>query len=149
MGDINWGRVVLGGLVAGLVINVLEFILNGVVLAKDWQAAILALGRPPVTGGLVAVFFAWSFIMWGFLVGVLGVWLYAAIRPRYGAGSKTALRAGSVVRGLSYLMTSVSPFLLNLYPRRILTIGVSVGLAEVFWATQIGTRLYRERSAAR
>jgi hypothetical protein len=31
MSSINWGRVILGGLLAGLVINVFEFVLNGVV----------------------------------------------------------------------------------------------------------------------
>ena len=29
------------------------------------------------------------FTVWGFLVGIFAVWLYAAIRPRYGAGAKT------------------------------------------------------------
>ena len=45
MGKINWTRVILGGLVAGVVINISEFVLNGVVLAKDMEAAISALGR--------------------------------------------------------------------------------------------------------
>lgn len=34
MGGINWGRVILGGLLAGILINVFEFILNGIILAK-------------------------------------------------------------------------------------------------------------------
>src|SRR5262245_50261571 len=57
MSSINWGRVVLGALLAGIVINVVEFILNGVVLAKDWSAAMTALGIPPVAGSQIAVFF--------------------------------------------------------------------------------------------
>jgi len=44
MSSINWGRVILGGLVAGMLINVVEFLLNDVGLAKDWEGAILALG---------------------------------------------------------------------------------------------------------
>jgi hypothetical protein len=35
MSSITWGRVILGGLMAGMVINLFEFFLNGVVLAKD------------------------------------------------------------------------------------------------------------------
>ena len=84
MGKINWTRVILGGLVAGVIINVFESVLNGVILAKDMEAAISALGRQ-MGGGALAVFIAW-----GFLVGIFAVWLYAAIRPRYGAGPKTA-----------------------------------------------------------
>ncbi len=45
MGKINWTRVILGGLVAGVIINVFESVLNGVILAKDMEAAISALGR--------------------------------------------------------------------------------------------------------
>ena len=144
MSSINWGRVILGGLVAGMLINVVEFLLNGVVLAKAWEVAMLALGRPPIVGSYIAVFFIWSFMLWGFLIGIFAVWLYAAILPRYGAGPKTALYVGAFVWGLGYLLTSVAPFLLNLYPRRIFGIGLTVGLLEILLATLIGAWLYRE-----
>src|SRR5712691_5631989 len=39
MGKINWNRVILGGLVAGVIINIFEFVLNGLILAKDMEAA--------------------------------------------------------------------------------------------------------------
>ena len=144
MRGINWGRVILGGLVGGMLINIVEFVLNAVVLAKDWEAAMVSLGRPPIAGGEIAVFFVWSFILWGFLIGIFSVWFYAAIRPRYGPGAKTAVCAGSAVWGLGYLMTTITPFLLQLYPRRILAIALAVGLAEVLLATLIGAWLYRE-----
>ena len=136
--------MILGGLVAGMLINVVEFLLNGVVLAKDWEGAILALGRSPIASSQLAVFFIWGFILWGFLIGIFAVWLYAAIRPRYGAGPKTALYVGSFVWVLGYLLPSVTPFLLNLWPHRISGIGLTVGLLEVLLATLIGARLYRE-----
>jgi len=94
MGKINWNRVILGGLVAGLIINIFEFVLNGVILARDMEAAMTALGRQ-VGGSALAMFTVWCF-----LVGIFAVWLYAAIRPRYGAGPKTALCAGAAVWGL-------------------------------------------------
>ena len=52
MGKINWTRVILGGLVAGVIINISEFLLNGVVLAKDMEAAMRALGRQMGAGQL-------------------------------------------------------------------------------------------------
>src|SRR6267143_888447 len=45
MGKINWARVLLGGLLAGFIINIFEYVTNGVVLAADWDAAMKALGR--------------------------------------------------------------------------------------------------------
>ena len=34
MGKINWVRVILGGVVAGIIINIFEHLLNGVNLAR-------------------------------------------------------------------------------------------------------------------
>ncbi len=143
MGSINWTRVILGGLVAGVVINVFESVLNGVVLAKDWEAAMAAMGKPPMAGNQIA-----AFVAWGFVVGIFAVWLYAAIRPRYGAGPKTALCAGLAVWGLGYLLASVAPLVLELFPARVMVIGLVVGLVEVLAATLVGAWLYREGGIA-
>ena len=141
MGKINWTRVILGGLVAGLIINIFEYVLNGVVLAKDMEAAITALGRQMGGGALL------MFSVWGILVGIFAVWLYAAIRPRYGAGPKTAACAGAAVWGLGYLLASVTPVALHLFPRHLMAIGLAVGLVEVIAGTLAGAWLYREDTA--
>jgi hypothetical protein len=141
MGKINWTRVILGGLVAGLIINVFESVMNGVILAKDMEAAISALGRQ-MGGGALAMFIAW-----GFLVGIFAIWLYASIRPRYGAGPKTAACAGAAVWGLGYLLAAVTPIALHLFPRRLMAIGLAVGLVEVIIGTIAGAWLYREETS--
>ena len=46
MGQINLGRVVIGGLLAGLIINIGEFILNGLLLEEQMNAAMAALNKP-------------------------------------------------------------------------------------------------------
>jgi hypothetical protein len=116
-------------------------LLNGVIIAKDMEAAMSALGRH-VGGGALAMF-----TVWGFLVGVFAVWLYAAIRPPYGAGPKTAACAGAAVWGLGYLLAAVTPLALHLLPRRIMAIGLAVGLVEVIVGTLVGAWLYREETA--
>ena len=141
MGKINWNRVILGGLVAGAIINIFEFALHGFVLAKDMDTAVRALGREVGSGALL------MFLVWGFLVGIFAVWLYAAIRPRYGAGPKTALCAGAAVWGLGYLLASVMPIALHIFPRHIMAIGLAVGLVEVLVGTVAGAWLYREATA--
>ena len=140
MGKINWTRVILGGLVGGVIINIFEYVLNGVILAKDMEAAIRALGRQMGGGALV------MFTVWGFLVGIFTVWLYAAIRPRYGAGLKTAACAGAAVWGLAYLLASVTPLALHPFPRRLMAIGLVVGLVEVIAGTLAGAWLYHEET---
>jgi hypothetical protein len=141
MGKINWKRVILGGLVAGAIINIFEWVINGVILAEDMEAAIRALGKHMGGGELVV------FSVWGFLVGIFAVWLYAAIRPRYGAGPKTAACAGAAVWGLGYLLASVTPLTLKLFPPRVMGINLAVGLVEVLVGTVAGAWLYREGPA--
>ena len=46
MGRINWGRVFLGGLLAGVVVNVSESLLNAVVVKKQAVFAIAPLRSP-------------------------------------------------------------------------------------------------------
>src|SRR5260370_3431450 len=84
MGKINWTRVLLGGLFAGFIINIFEYVTNGVVLAAAWDAAMNALGRH-LSNSAVAVF-----IVGGFIGGIATIWLYAATRPPFAAGPKTA-----------------------------------------------------------
>jgi len=141
MGKINWARVVLGGLVAGFIINIFEYVLNAVVFAKEMEEAVSALGRQ-LGPNQIAVF-----IVWGLLVCIFAVWLYAAIRPRYGAGAGTALCAGAAVWGLGYLLAAVTPFVLKLFPPRLMMIGLAVGLVEVLVGTLAGAWLYREETA--
>jgi hypothetical protein len=121
-----------------------DIVLDADYMKERHRRAVLPSGRrgpaarPPIAGSQIAVFFVWSFILWGFLIGIFAVWLYAAMGPRYGAGPKTALCGGSFVWSLGYLLTSVTPFLLNLYPRRIFAIGHTVGLVEALLATLVG-----------
>lgn len=84
------------------------------------------------------------FVLWGFGAGIFAVWFYAAIRPRYGAGPKTALCAGLAVWFPGCLLASVAPIVLDLFPTRVLVVGLVVGLVEVLAATLLGARLCQE-----
>ena len=138
MGKINWARVLLGGLLAGLVINVFEFILNTLVLGREWEAAMKALGHT-FPASAIGVF-----VVWGFLGGITSVWLYAAIRPRFGAGPRTAAIAGFGYWYAGYFFPFLGMMAEGLFPLRLLVIGVVVGLVEVIVGTELGAWLYRE-----
>ncbi|TMQ60127.1 MAG: hypothetical protein E6K75_03310 [Candidatus Eisenbacteria bacterium] len=93
MARINTGRVILGGLLAGLVINVVSVLCNFLLVGKKIMQAqqaghFLAQPRFPFLP-------AWLILM--FLVGIALVWLYAAVRPRLGPGPGTALKVGILV----------------------------------------------------
>jgi hypothetical protein len=142
MGKINWGRVFLGGIVAGIVINLSETLLNGVVFKNDMAEAMRALGKNPeamMTGSTMAVW-----ILWGFLAGIGAVWGYAAIRPRFGPGAKTAAIAGVAVWFFACFLPNVAMLNMGLFPQRIIMIGLIWGLVELVVATVAGAWLYKE-----
>ena len=144
MAHTNRGRVVLGGLLAGVVINVVEFVTNGVILKDAWGQAMQALQKSstPTAGEIVL------FNVWGFLAGIGAVWLYAAIRPRYGQGVGTAVRAGIAVWVLAYFLGNLMFYSLGLFPARLLVITSIVGLFEIVIATVAGASIYKEEAQA-
>jgi len=143
MGKINWGRILLGGIVAGIIIDVGEFVLHGVVLGPEWRQVMEALGRPLQETAGTMVFY----MLLGLPYGILAVWLYAAIRPRFGAGPTTALYAGFGVWLLGYLLPTLVWAPMGLFPGRLLRIALLAGLAEILVATLAGASLYKEQAA--
>jgi hypothetical protein len=144
MGKICLSRAIAGGLLAGLVINVIEFLVNSLWLAKEWEAVMTAMGKPPGNSPAQIVVFS----LWGFVMGIVLVWLYAAIRPRFGAGPRTALTASLAVWILGYLLSMVPPLVLEIFPVRLGLISMAVGLVEIVVAGNLGARVYRENSGS-
>src|SRR5215472_2041248 len=131
MAHTNRGRVILGGLLAGVVINIVEYITNGVVLREAWGRAMQALGKPAeISGGAIVMF-----NVWGFLLGIAAVWVYAAIRTRYGSGPNTAIRAGLAAWALAVFLPDLGNLPLGLFPARLLVITTVVALVEIVGAT--------------
>jgi hypothetical protein len=76
MGKINIARVILGGLLAGLVINISEYVLNTYVIADDAAAMLERFGLPQTGMHQIGVFLVMTFIL-----GIIMVFTYAAMRP--------------------------------------------------------------------
>ena len=128
---INTQKVVVGGLAAGVVNAALGFVVFGMMLAPRFNAEMDAV-MPGVSAKMNASSSAMVItIVTAFIVGWLLTWLYAAIRPRFGPGPKTAAYAalavwvcgflfhedlymmGSVT-GTTYMMASVAALVMNL-----------------------------------
>lgn len=139
MGTINVGRVILGGLLAGLVINISETVLNLVVVAQEMEDALKALGLPPLGMGPIM-----GFVISTFFVGIALVWLYAAIRPRFGPGVGTAVIAGIALWLFAYVYAAFAMGLMGLFPAKVMVITTIWGLPEVVIASIAGAWLYKE-----
>jgi hypothetical protein len=135
----NWTWLILGGLLAGVVINAGELALHRVILHERWTAAFTALGKHP-TG--------WAmFIPANFLVGFFTVWLYTRMRSQYGPGPRTGLRAGLVIWAIFWVIPMLALVPLELFPNWLLFLVIAGGVVNANLAALLGAWAYREVSS--
>ena len=139
MGKINVGRVLLGGLVAGIVLNIGEYLLNDKVFGAQMKAE-MARHNYPMPGGNAIVIA----VVMTFLLGIVIVLGYAAIRPRFGAGPKAAIIAALFAWFGVYFYTNILWAAFGVIPTNILPIALVWGLVEYVLAALIGALLYKE-----
>jgi hypothetical protein len=139
MNKINVGRVLLGGLVAGLILNIGEYVLNDMVLGAQMKVFLTShLFKEP---GVHFIAFA---VGGTFVLGIVLVWLYALIRPRCGAGPKTAIVAAFIAWFGIYLYSGMINGLLFGIPMNAMLIVFAWGLVEYVIAAIVGAALYQE-----
>ncbi len=142
MGKTNWSRVFLGGLVAGIVLNILSYAALAIYLRKLWDPALEALGHPVQQ----TIGFQTFWIVFNLVSGIVAVWLYSAIRPRYGAGAKTALIAALAVWVLQALSYAAISACYGLFPANALVSDALTTLVMYIVATLLGAWIYKEQS---
>ena len=142
MTGINTGRVIVGGLVAGVIMNISEAVLNLVVLGTATSEALKAHNLPDFTGSEIAIFMALTLV-----VGIVLVWLYAAMRPRFGPGPKTAVMAALVVWFLFDACPSLIFGIMGLFSMTLTLVPIGWSFFETIIAAYVGAMLYSEQSA--
>ena len=140
MGKINWGRVILGGIVAGIVMNVIDYVVNVPLLGARWmsETTLLHLTNAPSAGAS-----ALGWILSDLVLGLLTVWIYAGFRPRYNPGPLTALRAGFAVWAISGIAYSCLCFM-GLYSHALVFHSAVGGLVAKLLGAWVGAMLYSE-----
>jgi hypothetical protein len=139
----NLKRLIASGLLAGLVLNIAEAVLHGVLLAEPTATAMDALGKSAASGpmGLTLL------VLVTFVQGLAGMWLYAAGRfhaQRFGAGAiGVVLWLLSVVYAAIYLYAGFP----GVFPDGVVWWPAAYGLVEYPLAMIVGASVYREKKA--
>jgi hypothetical protein len=141
MAGISAGRVLGGGLVAGLVMNVVDGVTNGAILGERWAVEAKRLGLDVSQAAQSQSLMGW--VTYDFLCGIVLVWLYASIRPRYGAGPKTAVIAGLALWLITHLAFSAWAFT-GLYSVGIVAATTLGGFVAAIAGGLAGCALYKE-----
>ncbi len=138
-GGINTGKMIIGGIAAGVVIDAGEMVSNLFLFAEEFGAMNETLGlmEPNATALIL-------FNVLGILLGIGTVWTYAAIRPRFGAGPSTGICAGLAVWGFFYLLPGIGQHLMGMYPLVLFAKVVTFQALLMCAAGYVGGMLYRE-----
>jgi hypothetical protein len=132
----NIQKLIPGGLTAGLIINAVEYLVHRVLLDPQWTAAFAALGKTPK---------GWtSIIPSNFVVGIIGIWIYAKFLPKYGPGYKTALRSALIIWAVFWAIPMMALLPLDIFPRFLLFATIAVGLLDSIPAVLLGAWIYRQ-----
>ncbi len=138
MGKTNAVRVLLGGVLAGIIINILE-VAGGMLFMAEWTEAMEDLGVREMTTGQMILH-----PLLALLNGILAVWLYVAFRARYGPGPKTAVRTGLTFAIIGYAIPGMAWGVMVNFPPRLLTIWIGLAVVELILATLAGAWVYKE-----
>jgi len=145
MGKINIQKVLVGGLVAGVVLSVIDVAMYGAVLKAPMAEAWKAVGRPTMTDMQRDLEVPMSILL-DFVAGVFLVSVYAAIRPRFGAGPSTALKAGLGGWFFASVLSAMFSFQ-GIMPLGVMVITSLVLLVEYPLALVIAAKFYSESGA--
>ena len=141
MNKINWGRLLVGGLVAAIILFMTDGIFHERVVGADWKLVFDNLGRPaPQHNAVNLVYFA----VFEFGRGLISIYLYALMRQYSGPRPKTAVLA-AVVAWIAFSVTGPAQFIpLGFYSNALWIKVGAFQLVTSIVAAIAGAALYRD-----
>ena len=140
--EIRIGRLLMAGLVAGLIMNIGEAALHAGILGEATTAAYAALNRTVVPDAMNLV----VLIALTFAQGILMAWLYAVIRDHFSSRFTTAACVGLAAWFLSsvYAAVYLHAGLPGIFPHNLVWVPVAWQLLEYPLATLAAAATYGE-----
>jgi magnesium-transporting ATPase (P-type) len=139
MNRINLGRVFIGGIVAGIVMNACDFLVNTYLMGDAMIATAQRLSLDQAK--LESSAFTW--IVVDLLWGILLVWTYAAMRPRFGPGPNTAIvSAGALFVGVTLIILGFTS--MGIFTQDVFIKSTVLSLISTMLAALAGAKLYKE-----
>jgi hypothetical protein len=140
MSKINFGRVLLGGIVAGIVLNIGEFILNEKIMGAEMKEMMAKHNFVmPIGPNFIIMAVGMTFVL-----GIVMVCVYALIRPRLGPGPKAAIVAALIMWFGVYLYNAGFFIMIFGSPVQSMAIANAWGLVEYSLASTAGAWIYKE-----
>jgi hypothetical protein len=107
MARINWGRLILGGLIAAIMMFFADGFIHERLVKTDWQAVYAGLrAAEPEPHGASMFYFA----LFELGRGLISMLFYATMRTHFGPGPKTAVLAG-IASWIAFSLTGPAQFI--------------------------------------
>lgn len=141
MPKINWGRVVIGGIVAAVIAFITDALLHEVLLKADWKMLYDNLGISSDQHDGPHVFY---FVIFELGRGLLTIFVYALMRSHFGPGPKTAALAG-IVAWFAFSLTGPAQFIpLGFFSNALWLKAGAFQLVTSIVAAVAGAALYKD-----
>lgn len=139
--SINWGRFIIGGVIASIIVFLSDGFLHEALLKADWQAVYAALGaNEPTEHAGSMIYFAIFELGRGFIA----LYLYVLMRPVCKPGPKTAVCAG-LVAWIAFSVTGPAQFIpLKFYSNALWIKVAAFQLVTSIVATIVAAALYKD-----
>ena len=144
MEKINWGRLILGSLVAAIIMFVTDGFMHEALLKADWTAVYEGLRAvQPQPHSTSMVYFAVFELGRGFIA----MMFYVTMRTLFGAGPKTAVLAG-IVAWIAFSLAGPAQFIpLGFFSNALWLKAGAIHLITTIVATIAGAALYKDATA--
>jgi len=141
MAKINWGRLIVGSLIAAIIMFLTDGFIHETIAKSDWQAVYDALrATVPEPHGLSMVYFALFELGRGFTA----MMFYVTMRSFFGAGPKTAVLAG-IAGWIAFSLTGPVQFIpLGFFSNALWFKVGAIHLITSIIATIAGAALYKD-----
>ena len=139
--SINWGRFIIGGIIASIIVFFSDGFLHEALLKPDWQAVYAALGAKEPTEHAGSIIY---FAIFELGRGFIALYLYVLMRPVCKPGPKTAVCA-ALVAWIAFSVTGPAEFIpLGFYSIPLWIKVAAFQLVTSIVATIVAAALYKD-----
>src|SRR5688572_23739952 len=141
MAKLNWGRILIGGIIAAIICFLSDGFLHEKLLGADWKAVYdkLRIAEPQHNAMGVTYFAVFELGR-----GLIAILIYALMRAHFGPGPKTAALAG-VAAWIAFSVTGPAQFIPLGFFSNVLSLKVAgFQLVTSIVATIAGAALYKD-----
>ena len=142
---LNLTRLILGGVLSGVVLYIFEGVTNTLILGDQWKSWDLIAGQvfamPPM--GVSLVYWA----VQALVAGLAGTFIYAAIRAWVGVDLRAAYMSGLIVWAVGWLGMAMDQKAMGLEPPILVYGNLLAALLGLLAGQMAASFVYRDRAA--